>query len=331
MRVTARLRTHHISLILLHTVGGFGHNGTLMALCQQHEVKLNLMIKMKKPQAFGFLAFAFYNGSAPKICNALTGNGSSLTSSNHKLSISPILNRRSFATLGGLILLDPSSGANAASASAPELPPLPRTVDVGGGFDLLAEVRIKDKDVVYPKSMEGLWTCQRVVTQVDGDNYQAEAAWKILAATKLQINKPETFSTKYIRSPLIQDDYVVNDRGFEVASRAKASNVNWNVERPDFLEFDNKSQLSVVQRTVELPSDKGFGYNELYKIQDGPFTTRAVQVKRRYRRAFDGGGNRVVEGLEIVKTFRVLDGVAGTEFPTSTIKSQIRLLRPIQN
>ena len=37
---------------------------------------------------------------------------------------------------------------------------------------------------------------------------------------------------------------------------------------------------------------------------------------------------QVVEGLEIVKTYRVLDGVAGIEFPTSTTKSTLRLTRP---
>ena len=55
---------------------------------------------------------------------------------------------------------------------------------------------------------------------------------------------------------------------------------------------------------------------------------KAARVQRRYRRSFDSSGNRVVEGLEIVKTFRVLDGVAGLEMPTSTTKSQLRLIRP---
>ena len=36
---------------------------------------------------------------------------------------------------------------------------------------------------------------------------------------------------------------------------------------------------------------------------------------------------RVVEGLEIVTTYRVLDGIAGTEYPTSTTKATIRLTR----
>ena len=37
---------------------------------------------------------------------------------------------------------------------------------------------------------------------------------------------------------------------------------------------------------------------------------------------------RVVEGIELVKTYRVLDDVAGVEFPTSTTKSSLRLTRP---
>jgi len=51
-------------------------------------------------------------------------------------------------------------------------------------------------------------------------------------------------------------------------------------------------------------------------------------VQRRFRRAFGKDGSRIVEGLEIVKTFRVMDGIAGTEMPTSTTKSSLRLARP---
>ena len=55
---------------------------------------------------------------------------------------------------------------------------------------------------------------------------------------------------------------------------------------------------------------------------------RAVRVKRRYRRALDEkSGGRIVEGLEIMKTYRVLDGIAGVEMPTSTTESQIKLTR----
>ena len=120
---------------------------------------------------------------------------------------------------------------------------------------------------------------------------------------------------------------MVLDRGFEFSSRAMTKDVIWTVEKPNSLELENKLKLIVVKRAVEVPSDKGFGFDELIRVEDG-ITTRAIQVKRRYRRSFDEQGSRVIEGLEIMKTFRVLDGIAGTEFPTSTVKSQIRLVRP---
>ena len=46
-------------------------------------------------------------------------------------------------------------------------------------------------------------------------------------------------------------------------------------------------------------------------------------MKQRYRPAADGG----YDGLEIFRTFRLLDGVAG-DLPTSTTKTRIRLYRP---
>ena len=154
----------------------------------------------------------------------------------------------------------------------------------------------------------------------------AETAWKSLGGGKTgsSFKQAESFQVKFIKSDAISDG-VVLDRGFEMASRTKSQSVQWNLEEPNVLAYD-KTKLSVVQRSVELPSDKGFGFNELYRIDEGPFT-RATQVKRRYRRAFDDNGNRVVEGLEIMKTYRVLDGIAGTEIPTSLTKSQIRFTR----
>jgi len=53
----------------------------------------------------------------------------------------------------------------------------------------------------------------------------------------------------------------------------------------------------------------------------------ATRVQRRWRRATTDEGDRVVEGLEIQKTYRVLDGIASIETPTSTVKSTIRLTR----
>lgn len=204
--------------------------------------------------------------------------------------------------------------------------PKDRYLLVGEGFDLLAEDKIREKDVLYPISMVGSWICDRVVTDVSGDEFQASEAWRCLGGpNKLKANMAESFRTRYIRSPLIEAEGVVNDRGFELSSRANID-ASWAVDNPNFLNYD-KVKLAVKSRSIELPSEKGFGFDELIRIDDGPYIIRAVQIKRRYRRAFDESGNRLVEGLEIMKTFRVLDGVAGTELPTSVVKSQIRLRR----
>jgi hypothetical protein len=227
------------------------------------------------------------------------------------------LNRRVFAS--SCVLLFP----NIARAVSP---PSPRSLDVGEGVDVLTDARMSQKDAVFPISMEGLWICDRIVTQVEGDSFQAETAWRGLGGTgPLKANRSESFQTRFVRSSSFGDSGVVIDRAFEIASRANGKDISWTVEFPDTLKYDH-TNLKVVQRSVELPSDKGFGFNELVRIDDGPIV-RAAQIKRRYRRAFDEAGGRVVEGLEIMKTFRVLDGVAGTEFPTSVTKSQIRLRR----
>ena len=135
--------------------------------------------------------------------------------------------------------------------------------------------------------------------------------------------------------------YTVLDRGFEYASRSgrATSDIAWRADNPtsrlQVLSSSsvkkNNIQLDVVWRTVELPTNQGFGSQELLKIEideDTPGVLRAALVKRRFRRNFDAQQRRIVEGIEVVQTFRVLDGVAGTEFPTSTIKSQLLLTRP---
>eukprot|EP00977_Amphora_coffeiformis_P012787 scaffold3234_cov166-Amphora_coffeaeformis.AAC.2 len=203
----------------------------------------------------------------------------------------------------------------------------PRAVDVGEGVDLLSpSPRFGKPDGFFPVSMEGLWMCQRVVSNVDGDSFQANTAWKALGS-KSNLPAPESYLTRFVKSPYEGDlaSYTVMDRGFDYASRS-GTTVDWSVREPNHLQSSNKIQLDVYSRLVELPNDQGWGSQELFKITDGPFL-RAALVKRRFRRNFEGD-QRVVEGLEVVKTFRVLDGVAGTEYPTSTIRSQIRLTRP---
>ena len=146
---------------------------------------------------------------------------------------------------------------------------------------------------------------------------------------------------------------VVLDRGFEISMRARGTQVIWDKATPSALAYQrpgpeggggagapsNKVDLAVVQRAVDMPSAKGFGLNELVRVTTaagglfgGSATVqRACRVQRRFRRAFvDGEGTgraRVVEGLEIVKTYRVLDGVANA-LPTSSTKSTLRLTTP---
>jgi hypothetical protein len=227
--------------------------------------------------------------------------------------------------------------SSSATALLFSLLPARSGVDVGGGVDLLARPVLSKPDVPFPLSMQGVWTCQRVVMAVEGDSFQAQMAWRALGGGKLLLQTPEKlYSTRFVPSKKLteesSDAFVVMDRGFDVASRTGSTFVDFNLDEPNklvFLEgkYNNKIQLDIVRRVVEVPSDQGFGFQELVRIDDGS-NVRAALVKRRYRRAFDENQNRLVEGLEIVKTFRVLDGVAGTEFPTSTVKSQIRLMRP---
>mmetsp|Transcript_56482 Transcript_56482/g.137091 ORF Transcript_56482/g.137091 Transcript_56482/m.137091 type:complete len:355 (-) Transcript_56482:860-1924(-) len=240
-----------------------------------------------------------------------------------------------------------------ASAAAAAPPPPYRDVDVGGGFDLMNPRRpLRFDDVYYPPSMEGRWTCRRRIIKVDGDNFQASEAFRCLSGGsrsggKLATEMTETFDAMFIKPPTSVkkefEQYVVSDRGFDMTSRSRKNEkddnvpVEWSVDDPNILKVGSgggggKSiiRIEVVDRSVEIPNDQGFGYDELLRIDDGTTLNiiRAVQIKRRFRRAYDGDGNRVVEGLELVKTFRVLDGIAGTEFPTSTVKSQLTLTRP---
>lgn len=236
-----------------------------------------------------------------------------------------------------------------------------RVEGIGGGFDLQTSTTSQGIDVIYPISMKGLWNCQRIVTSVEGDYNQAEVAWRNLGgncfsttgASKKWNNCIESFDMNFIIPPIesnINNEYifdgevyngVILDRGAEIQSRSNGIyKATWSSTSIDVLTYyyennDNDNVTIVtVQRKVELPSEKGFGYDELYSITSsagGIFADnkvqRAVRVKRRYRRAVDENGNRIVEGLEIMKTYRVLDGIAGIEMPTSTTKSQLKLRR----
>lgn len=225
----------------------------------------------------------------------------------------------------------------------------PRVEGIGGGADLLSS-KPAVADVTFPPSMIGPWQCQRSLLSVEGDAGQAEGAWRALGGTGNNFAKGsvETYAARFLPSPsgVLTDGGVgvVADRGFEMRSRAgAATNATWDASLPDRLvcvrstglNAGGATELVVVERRVELPSDRGFGSNELVRVTSaagGLFgdsqLMRACRVQRRFRRAYNEAGERVVEGLEIVKTYRVLDGIAGVELPTSTTKSKLTLTRP---
>jgi len=145
------------------------------------------------------------------------------------------------------------------------------------------------------------------------------------------------------------------DRGYEMEERigsgssgsgeaAKPNGVQWDPFTPNTLKYDRNdgspaTELKVVQRKVEAQNNKGSlaGSNELIRVttKAGSFfgsianfdIMYATRVQRRWRRTTTDEGDRVVEGIEIQKTYRVLDGIAGIETPTSTVKSTLRLTR----
>jgi len=126
------------------------------------------------------------------------------------------------------------------------------------------------------------------------------------------------------------------DRRCELSSRtglSKAS-LHWDVKcnSLDYTRNNDAVNLTVVRRKNEPPTDSGFGSDEVYRILSsaggvfgGATVYRAARVRRRYRRGYDEvTGKRTVDCIEIVTTHRVLDGIAGLEFPTSTYKTRMR-------
>lgn len=268
---------------------------------------------------------------------------------------------------GQLSAAGPASAAPNAIASSPPPPmmgrggvPAPRIEGIGGGFDVLSPPLAAvppNSDVIYPASLlGGTWRVSRIRTVTEGDLGMAGVAWRLMGGGNditFALDQVESYDVRFVEAPENIDaayefegktmSGAVLDRGYELSSRkgAKfASDVRWDASRPNVLRyvdgFGEPVELVVVQRRVEPPSEIGFGSDELIRITASPGgllgsaagpVVRAARVRRRYRRAFDEEGKRVVEGLEIMTTYRVLDGVAGVEMPTSTTKSRIRMTR----
>lgn len=278
------------------------------------------------------------------------------------LSLHTPLPRRVIVTGGVAALVSPLCSADAASLQYPPGFEPSRVEGIGGGADVLDERPPAQSDVFYPPSLIGLWRCDRVVMSIEGDAQQAEGAWRLLGGEG-SIRQPESYALRYIPQPgatfgpdgkMVGDAQlqaitgtdgkkyfgVILDRGFELDSRTRGATVRWEPGAPDDLGYErtaggrgSAAEVRVLQRSVELPNDKGWGSNELLRLRTpsgfgDAKIDYALRVQRRFRRGTTESGARVVEGLEIIKTYRVLDGVAGVEMPTSTTKATLRLTRP---
>ena len=256
-----------------------------------------------------------------------------------KPTISEVSTRRSLLLETSTLALSPLIINPLSAVAAPSTTSNRVVEGFGGGFDIQgSQLPIGTTDVLFPPSLEGVWLCQRKVTLAEGDLFQAQQVWNAFSGTITADLRKQPYESYLVQfTPTSDGTYTCLDRGMEVESRSQkqARDVHWDAARNTLAYSSGPLQAvewTVVDRKADLPSDEGFGgSNELFRISTGnglSATTRAARVQRRFRRAYDDKGNRVVEGLEIVKTYRVLDGIAGVEMPTATVKSQLRLVRP---
>ena len=239
-------------------------------------------------------------------------------------------------------LVSPTHSLQARAASAPpQIQTMTTTYqnrveEIGSGFDLLSPPPLKAPEALYPASCVGIWHVEREITSIEGDSQIARTLWRLLGGSTGEKNKfvlggVEEYETKFVPFGSRKDGdgaFSIVDRAFEIISRKK---LDFAVYKDNSLTYPD-TILTVVQRSIEEPNDLGFGSNELIKIfsrETPPLGNilRAARVQRRFRRGFDQDGKRILEGIEIVKTYRVLDGIAGVEMPTSTVKSRL-VLRP---
>jgi len=244
--------------------------------------------------------------------------------------------------------------ANAAPAPLKTSAGTVRVEEIGGGLDLISPPPLSASDVFYPSSMINTnWKVQRVITSVEGDVGQAALVWRLLGGSSSdKAFAPNKFTEVYEASFLAAPDTMhdasyefegkplhaaILDRGSELSSRLglKQDSVIWEGDSIEYSQRKSNdaaaANLRIVKRKIEPPSADGFGSDEVYRIEStaggifsGQNIYRAAKVRRRYRRAFDETGKRIIDCIEIVTTHRVLDGVAQVELPTSTCKSRLR-------
>ena len=204
----------------------------------------------------------------------------------------------------------------------------PRVPGVGLGFDLL-QPSSASQVPLWPESMKGSWTVTRTVVGVDGDKGQAGSAWSCIGGgSTLSLGSIERYKAEFIEPPegvsskvtyTVEGEQVrgvISDLAFEIASRSNSKAAYRPVEdwRRVYFTKDSKDYvLEVVLSDVMLPNPQGWGSNELIKITaptpssilgSGGAITRCARVQRKFRRGYNESGARVVEGIEVIKTYR---------------------------
>ncbi len=228
-----------------------------------------------------------------------------------------------------------------------------RIEELGSGLDLLSPPKSMASEVYYPSSMvDTKWRVQRVVTSVEGNLEQSALAWKLLGGSDERAftsKLTEVYEADFIAAPEGMKDATytfegktlqsaILDRSLELSNRIGIDKGSILLDAPNnSIEYTRNNNegpvnLTVVSRKIEPPTESGFGSDEVYRILSsaggifaGSNVYRCARVRRRFRRGFDEStGKRILDGLEIVTTHRVMDGVAGIERPTSTCKTRLR-------
>jgi hypothetical protein len=232
-------------------------------------------------------------------------------------------------------------------------------------IDTQSKILSDPDNIVFPASLQGRWSCVRTCVSVQGDAYQAQSAWKaMLGGGGGGINSrfgpktvPEQYEIQFIPAPFQPEKYTVLDRSYELQSRSSSVGgglpevvVQWSPQEPNNARVGTSTELAVIQRNAIVPNlEQGGtivvgGGQELIRISSvsgGDPIVRAVLVKQRFRiaaaasdadttDAADAGANSQQTSItlvELVQTFRVLDGIAGTEFPTSTTMYSLTLVK----
>ena len=240
----------------------------------------------------------------------------------------------SAAVMASSICIHPSiSQAAAAPLPLQTTSGIERVEGIGGGLDLLSPKPLSYSEVFYPNSMINTkWKVQRVITSVEGDLGQAALAWQLLGGSSderaFTSKLTEAYESTFISPPTTLGDAkyeyegkilqaAILDRGSELSSRTGVANdtIQWDVKINSISyarNKDDKVNLTIVRRNDELPTDQGFGFDEICRIESsaggifsGTNVYRAARVKRRYRRGFDETTRqRILDAIEVVSIGR---------------------------